>query len=184
MTDIAVAVLPLVLARTLAVEPPRVAPGDMASAHPVRRTAPLISWDVVRERGVCCDVRRDPARGAVADVAVPVLPARPQALIAEVAGVALLNVPLAHPVRLPAPKRSRNILRVVGVGGIRLDPARRAVADVAVPMVPMRSRAFAAEVAGVTLSDIALAHPVRLTSPKRSRNICGRASSTTITRQW
>ena len=36
---------------------------------------------------------------------------------------------------------------------------------------------------GVALADVALALPVRLTSPKRSRNICDGASAAAITRQ-
>ena len=73
VADEAVAVLPLVLARTLGSEHPGVAPLDVSPAQPVRRTAPKRGRNVVWVIGVGA-IRRDPARGTIADVAVIVVP--------------------------------------------------------------------------------------------------------------
>jgi len=108
----------------------------------------------------------------VADVAVLVVPTRSLALLAEVAGVAQLDVPLPHPIRLSSPACSRNIVRIVRVRhNVRVGPACGAVSDVAVPMVPMRTLALFGQPALIARSYVALAHPVRRTAPKTSRNV-------------
>ena len=80
--------------------------------------------------------RRDPPGRAVPDVAAVVVAVRASALLGHVPDVALDNVAGTHPVVVAAPEVAWNVVRVrrQSGGGVRRDPARVAVADVAIEM--------------------------------------------------
>ena len=133
---------------------------DVALAHPIRLSSPACGRDIVRIVGVRHNVRVGPACGAVADVAVPMVPMRPLALFAQPALIARGYVALAHPVRRTAPKTSRNVGRVLCVGGIRRDPSRGSMADVAVRVGTVIALALVAEPAAIAALNVSAPLPV------------------------
>ena len=63
---------------------------------------------------------------------------------------------------------------------VRCHPANRAVRDVAAVVVAVAARAPLAQPAGVTVADVALAHPARASTPERARNMVRELGKTVV----